>query len=73
MLFNLLAATKIILLYFFFFHIIFKSVFSNSATNRQKQPFRGVTEKDCSENMQQIYCRAHMPKFDFNKVALHLF
>ena len=33
----------------------------------QKQPSRGVLRKRCSENMQQIYRRALMPKCDFNK------
>ena len=32
----------------------------------QKQPSRGVPRKKCSENMQQIYRRAPMPKCDFN-------
>ena len=36
----------------------------------QKQPFRGVLLKRCSENMQQIYRRTPIPKCDFNKVAL---
>ena len=35
----------------------------------QKRPFRGVIRKSCSENMQQIYRRTHMPKYGFNKVA----
>ena len=35
----------------------------------QKQPFRGVLKKKCSENMQQIY-RTSISKYDFNKVAL---
>ena len=35
--------------------------------NKQKQPFRGVFKKRCSENMQQIYRRTPMPKCDFNK------
>ena len=35
----------------------------------QKQPSRDVLRKRCSENMQQIYRRAPMPKSDFNKVA----
>ena len=39
----------------------------------QKQPLRGVPRKWCSENMQQIYRRAPMPKYDFNKVALQLY
>ena len=36
----------------------------------QKQPFKGVLRKRCSENMQEIYRRATMPKCDFNKVVL---
>ena len=32
----------------------------------QKQPSRGVPRRRCSENMQQIYMRTHMPKCDFN-------
>ena len=40
--------------------------------NLQKQPPRGVLEKRCSENMQQIYRRTPMPKCDFNKVAKQL-
>ena len=39
----------------------------------QKQPFRGVLSKRCSENMQQIYRRTPMPKCDFNIVALQLY
>ena len=35
----------------------------------QKQPSGGVLMKRCSENMQQIYRRAPMPKWDFNKVC----
>ena len=31
----------------------------------QEQPFRGVLEKKCSENMQQIYRRIPMPKCGF--------
>ena len=38
----------------------------------KKQPHRGVLWKRCSENMQQIYRRTHMLKYDFNKVALPL-
>ena len=38
----------------------------------QKQPLRYVLRKRCSENMQQIYRRTLMPKYDFNKVALQL-
>ena len=32
----------------------------------QKQPLKGVPRKRCSENMQQIYRRAPMPKCGFN-------
>ena len=39
----------------------------------QKQLFRSVLGKRCSENMQQIYRRAPIPKCDFNKVAKQLF
>ena len=39
----------------------------------QKQPYRSVRGKRCSENMQQIYRRKPMPKCDFNKVALKLY
>ena len=39
----------------------------------QKQPFKGVLLKRCSENMQQIYRRTPMPKCDFNKVAKELY
>ena len=43
----------------------------------QKKPFkvlpepavRGVPRKKCSENMQQIYRRTSMPKYDFSKVS----
>ena len=37
---------------------------------RQKQTSRIVFRKRCSENMQQVYRRTLMPKFDFNKVAI---
>ena len=36
----------------------------------EKQPFRGVLRKKCSEIMQQIYRRTPMPNCDFNKVTL---
>ena len=38
----------------------------------QKQPFRGVLRKRCSEIRQQTYRRALIPKCDFNQVALQL-
>ena len=50
-------------------------IFSNNSVhvdvkvNVQKQPFRGVLRKRCSENMQQIYMRTPMPKCDFNTSA----
>ena len=34
-----------------------------------KQPPRGVPRKSCSENMQQIYRKTPMPKYNFNKIA----
>ena len=34
----------------------------------KKQPSRGVIKKRCSENMQQIYRRTPIPKYDFNKL-----
>ena len=39
----------------------------------QKQLYRGVFRKSCSESMQQICRRTLMPKCDFNKVALQLY
>ena len=39
----------------------------------QKEPSRGVLRKRCSENMQPIYRRTHMPKCDINKVAKQLY
>ena len=41
---------------------------STQLTKVLKQAFRGVLSR-FSENMQQIYRRASMSKFDFNKVA----
>ena len=35
---------------------------------QQKQPFRGVLRKRCSEDMQQIYRRTPMSKCEFNKL-----
>ena len=35
----------------------------------QKQPFRSVLLKRSSENLQQIYRRPPMPKYNFNKAA----
>ena len=39
----------------------------------QKQPSRDVLRRKCSGNMQQIYRRTPMSKYDFNKVALQLY
>ena len=41
----------------------------NHTEEIQKQSPRGVPSKRSSENMQQIYRRAPMPKCDFNIVA----
>ena len=38
----------------------------------QKQPFRGVLMKKCSEKLHQIYKRTPMLKCDFNKVTEEL-
>ena len=37
-----------------------------------KQSFKGVLKKRCSENMPQIYRRTPMPNCDFYKIAKHL-
>ena len=39
----------------------------------EKQPSRRVFRKRCSENMQQIYRRTSMFKYDFNKIANQLY
>ena len=49
----------------FYIHIKSWSIFDIL----QKQSFRGVLIKRCSEKMQQIYRRTPMPKCDFNKFA----
>ena len=49
-----------------------KIVPSNQSTI-QKQPSRVVDRKRCSENMQQIYRRTPMPKFNFNEFAKELY
>ena len=43
---------------------------TDDTRTRSKQPSRGVLNKRCSKDMQQIYRRTPMPKWDFNKVAL---
>ena len=35
----------------------------------QKQPFKGVLRKTCSENIQEIYRRTHMQKCNFRTLA----
>ena len=45
----------------------------NELNNLEKQPFKGVFIKRCSENIQQFYKRTPMPKCDFNKVAIQLY
>ena len=52
----------------------FEKAFKKFKQNQtiQKQPSRGILRKRCSENMQQIYRRIPVPKFDFNEVALQL-
>ena len=37
------------------------------------KPPKGVPSERCSENMQQIYRRSPMPKWDFNKVPKQLY
>ena len=44
-----------------------------TVTYIQKKPSRGVLRKRCSENVQQIYWRTPIPKYDFNKVTLQLY
>ena len=39
----------------------------------QKQPYKSLLRKRCSENMQQIYRRTPMPRYNFNKIALQLY
>ena len=45
----------------------------NESKQIQKQPSTGVLKNRCSENMQQIYRRRPMPKYNFNKVALQFY
>ena len=52
-----------------FVRFIVSYKFSQLRRNNIRQSCRGVHEKRCSENMQQIYRRTPMPKSDFNKVA----
>ena len=54
------------------FKQLFNSIELASTLIIQNQPSRDVLRKRCSKNMQQIYRRTLMPKWDFNKVALQL-
>ena len=45
----------------------------NKNVKNQKQSFRGVLSKKCSENMLQIYRRTLMSMCDFNKVSKQLY
>ena len=47
-----------------------KKFYIHVMCSSQKQP--SVLKKWCSENMQQIYSRTPLPKFDFNKVAIEI-
>ena len=49
------------------------SCFWNLIMKFQKQPPRGVPRERSPENMQKIYRRTAMLKFDFNKVAKQLY
>ena len=48
-------------------------MFFSESSNIQKQPSRGVLMKKCSENMQKIYRKVPMSKWDFNKVTKQMF
>ena len=45
----------------------------SSVSDVQKQPFKGVLRKRCSENVQQIYRGTPLPMYDFNNVAKQLY
>ena len=49
------------------------SIYTHAQMYVQKQPSRCAIKKRCSGNMQQIYKRATMPKYDFNKIALQIY
>ena len=49
---------------------IFREI--NEPLKHQKFPSRGVLRKKCSENMQQIYRRTHLPKRDFNATLFEI-
>ena len=50
-----------------------KGVLGIMMSCNQKQPSRGIFMKKCSENMQQVYRTAPIPKCDFNNVTLQLY
>ena len=50
-----------------------KHVLNSCNHSVQRQPFRGVLLKKCSENNQQISRRKTMPKCDVNKVSKQLY
>ena len=54
------------------FKQLFNSIELASTLIIQNQPSRDVLRKRCYKNMQQIYRRTLMPKWDFNKVAFQL-
>ena len=45
-------------------------IFKSGKKELEKQPLSGVPRKSYFENMQQIYRRTPMEKYDFNKVAV---
>ena len=54
-------------------YILWKLCILSNLVKNQKQPFRGVFRKGCSDNTQQICRITPMPKCNFNKVALQLY
>ena len=61
------------ILIFLYLRVWLKITFAFLILKEQKEPSRGVHRKRRSENMQQIYMRAPMPKCYFNKVAKQLY
>ena len=57
--------------------MVYFCLFQNAILHRVEAAIQRCSLKSCSENMQQIYRRTPMPKYDFNKVACifseHLF
>ena len=52
---------------------LFRTDFEVLLDKGQKQSFRGLLKKSCSENMQQIYRRTPMLKCDFNHTLTWVF